>query len=187
MLTTLRYSTYATIASTLGTVGTYAFRCNSLHDPDFTSAGHQPLYHDTFASLYDQYSVTRSRIRVTFINVSATASGIVGLVVDDDQTSSTSINVLTEQTHSQSSYITPLSGSKSSITFEHHWSCKDYLKIDPYKSQTYKTAFGSNPTEASYWHLYYASALAGASDVIQFKIDIEYEVLLTELATPTAS
>jgi len=46
---------------------TYCFRANSLYDPDFTSTGHQPYGFDETMTVYNNYSVTASYIRVKHI------------------------------------------------------------------------------------------------------------------------
>ena len=85
LLTKLRYHDGPLIiTSTLGGQALYQFRWNSTFDPDFTSAGHQPLYRDTYASLYDQYAVIRATARIVFTNTLGGTSFLVGCTTDDD-------------------------------------------------------------------------------------------------------
>lgn len=64
----LKYNEYIPISSnTSGTViSQYRFNCNSLYDPNQSGTGHQPLYYDTYAGLYNHYLVLGSRIKVTW-------------------------------------------------------------------------------------------------------------------------
>lgn len=50
----------------LGVVSEQIFSLNSIYDPDVTNAGHQPLYHDQIAALYNFYLVTGCKLEVTF-------------------------------------------------------------------------------------------------------------------------
>lgn len=52
----------------------YAFRLNSLFDPNFTGTGHQPLYFDQVSAIYDKYQVYRVKVH---IEVAGVGSGSV--------------------------------------------------------------------------------------------------------------
>lgn len=76
----LRYVEDFTLNPGSASVATYIFRANSLFDPNYTSTGHQPMFFDTYASIYAGYKVRHSTI--TFIctdnhivNAVQTASG----------------------------------------------------------------------------------------------------------------
>lgn len=181
----LRYYDTASITSTTGGVGSYKFRANSCYDPNQTGVGHQPMYYDTYTSIYDHYSVVSCKAIVRFTNTVNTPF-LVGVVIDDDSAASTSVNGIVEQSHSQSRYLTPLTGSNSSTTITVPWNCKDVLGIDPYASETYKTATGADPAEQSYI-IPYAATTDGSTNTILFDITMEMVVLFTELATPTIS
>lgn len=45
-------------------LGSYIYRANSLYDPNYTAAGHQPRGFDQMALFYQQYEVIAARIRV---------------------------------------------------------------------------------------------------------------------------
>jgi hypothetical protein len=186
LLTKLRYHTFTSINSLVGALAFQLFRWNSTFDPDFTGTGHQPLYRDTFASLYDQYAVVRARATVKFSNATA-STWVVGVGTDDDSTPTTTLDTIAEQSHSMTTSLTPLSGSKSFHTFNINWDCETVLNIDPFASQTYKTLVGANPTETSFLTVFGADLLAPASTFINVDIILEQEVLWTELSTPTQS
>lgn len=52
---------------------TQVYRGNSIHDPDFTGIGHQPLGHDEWATLYNRYRVISSKITIHWMNVATPA------------------------------------------------------------------------------------------------------------------
>jgi len=185
LITKLRYHTLGTVNSTAGVVGTQVMRWNSTFDPDQTGTGHQPLYRDQLAGIYDHYSVISARAQVRLTNDSADPFA-VGLLTDDDASGPSSIDTLCEQSHGLHAILTPLTGSRSSVRFIAAWDCKTILGIDPFASETYKTAVGSNPAEESDL-IVWVSDLAGNTAGILFDIEMEYDVLWTELADPGGS
>lgn len=187
LLTKLRYyDTYAMTVTT-GSLGKQVMRWNSTFDPDFTSTGHQPLYRDTFAGIYDHYAVVSATANIKIISTSTSASLIVGCITDDDSASAGSVTVLCEQNTGEHMLLPPLSGSLSSVTFNPSWDCKRVLGVDPYASEEYKTAVGSNPAEESYLHIWGTVTDGSSSTSITVAVELVQTVLWTELATPSSS
>jgi hypothetical protein len=186
MLTRLRYVDTYSVTSSSGSLGKQVIYLNSTFDPDNTGTGHQPLYRDTYAAIYDQYAVVSARLRVTFCNTDDSAIELCGVVIDDDNASSTTANTLMEQNYGQSAFLPPKTGSISSKTFTVNWDCKKQLGIDPFTSELYKTAVGSNPTEVATAILWAANAAAG-STTYAMHLELEQTVLWTELTTPIQS
>jgi hypothetical protein len=181
----LRYHDTETLTSSSGAVGKYVYRWNSTYDPDVTGSGHQPMFRDTFAAIYDQYAVVRATATIKFINVSSTPM-FVGVVTDDDASTSTTRDTLCEQTHGWHSLMPAQAGSLSTITHTASWDCVKYLGIDPFTSELYKTGVETDPTEQStltVWTL----ATDGTSQTVLCDVELVYTVLWTELATPSQS
>jgi len=65
MVASLRYCTTVSVTNSLTPIGNLNFSCNSIYDPDVSGAGHQPYGHDTYADIYNQYTVLKSRLKVT--------------------------------------------------------------------------------------------------------------------------
>ncbi len=65
----------ATIASTAGTQQT--MNLNSIFDPDRTGVGHQPLYYDQYAALYNRYRVLKVHWKIVFGNTTGTFNTVV--------------------------------------------------------------------------------------------------------------
>lgn len=185
LLARLRYHDSSTITSTTGGIASYKFRINSCFDPNQTGVGHQPLYYDTYNTIYDHYSVVSARAIVRFTNTN-TSPFFVGVTVDDDSAASTNVDTIIEQSHSNSALLTPLTGSKSEKIFTLNWDCEKVLGINPFASETYKTAVGSNPAEESYL-IVYAATTDNSTNTINFDVILEMNVLFTELTTPTQS
>lgn len=60
-----------TSPGTPGDPGFYQFRVNSLHDPDYSGTGHQPLYYDEMSARYAYYTVVSASIECTFATEAA--------------------------------------------------------------------------------------------------------------------
>jgi len=187
LLTKLRYADTYAMVSTAGTIAKQVMNINSIFDPDSTGVGHQPLYRDTYAAIYDQYAVVSATIKATYVSLASTSGVHAGLVLDDDSSVSNTITTLMEQNLGVNTLLSTSSGALSVRTLTGNFNCKRDLGIDPYASETYKTAVGSNPTE-DYCALVWMVPADGSSTVTnQVVVEIEYTVLWTELSTPTSS
>jgi len=187
LVTRLRYVDSYALVSTSGAIARQLNCMNSIYDPDSSGAGHQPLYRDTYATLYDQYSVISSTIKVTYVSLAATTGVHVGLLLDDDTSTAGSVTTLMEQSLGKNTMLSPISGAISVKTLTATFDCKKHLGIDPYTSEAYKTAQGANPTEP-YVACLWASPVDGSSTITtQVNVEMEFLVLFTELSTPTAS
>lgn len=187
LLTKVRYADTYQITSTAGSIAKQVMRMNSTFDPDYTSAGHQPLYRDTFAAIYDEYAVVSADIVVTFVSNASTSAMVVGVLVDDDGSVGTNLNTLREQSNGETHLIPNATGSLSTHTFKYHWDCKRILQIDPFSSESYKTNVGSNPNFESLLVIYAAPADGASTTTTTVQVVLEQTVLWTELATPTTS
>lgn len=92
-----------------------------------------------YIAMYDTARIIRSTLKVTFTNIEATYSKTVGVTqlplnATSGPTPSTTV-YLSEQPRTRSSYLTPLSGSKSNVTM--------------LVSGSTKTAYGSNTVTTS--------------------------------------
>jgi hypothetical protein len=186
MLTKLRYVDTYLLSISSGSIAKQVMYVNSVFDPDNSGTGHQPLYRDTYAGIYDQYAVVSAKCKVKFMNLSSGDSLICGMVIDDDASTSTTANTLCEQNHGQHTILPPISGSLSSHTFTFDWDCKKILGIDPFASETYKTPVASNPTEISSLLLWVTNTNA-TSFIVPVHFEMEQTILWTELTSPVQS
>jgi hypothetical protein len=187
MMSRLRYIDTYTITSSVGSTGKQVIYINSTFDPDNTGTGHQPMYRDTYAALYDHYAVVSAKARVKFFNTEAAGLLACGVVIDDDNaTVGLAVQTIRELSLGDSVVLPPLAGSLSTHTFTVEWDCKKILGIDPYSSEEYKTAVGSNPTEISAL-LLHVTNLAGGTASYGVDVELEQTVLWTELATAAGS
>lgn len=185
--TTLKYADTGTITCSTGGVGLQVFRANSIFDPDATNVGHQPMYRDTYAAIYDQYAVVSATFKIRLMNLDTAKIITAGVVIDDDTSVSTNAQILLEQNHGVNTTLTPLSGSQNEWNVTVPWSCQEILNIDPYASETYKTLVGSNPNEVSSVAIWGAAEDASSTVYLHWKVEAVFEVLFTELTTPSLS
>ena len=57
------------VQSDIPSTALQSFRAASLFDPDRTSTGHQPLFYDEMALIYNQYRVLGAKCRIRFVNI----------------------------------------------------------------------------------------------------------------------
>lgn len=187
MYTRMRYCDVYNLVSTAGAVAKQLLRINSTFDPDYTGSGHQPLYRDTYASIYDFYSVAKATVKATFTSNASTSSMLVGVVVEDDTSSSTNFNVLLEQNAGTHLMLPNNTSSIANRTVSQSWDAASYFGIDPFSSQGYKTPIGTDPVDPAYMLLYAIPADGTSTTTTTVMIELEQWVLWTDLSTPTVS
>lgn len=95
----LRYVQDVLLSSTSGAVSLYQFRANSIYDPDYTGAGHQPMRFDEMAKFYANYTVVGSKITIKHLGNSSgvIAQKLIVYLNDTNVTGLTYLNDLIEQ------------------------------------------------------------------------------------------
>jgi len=187
LVTKLRYADTYNLTSSTGSLAKWVLSMNGLYDPDITGSGHQPLYFDTYAAIYNHYSVVSSKLTVSFANMYTATSAEVGVILNDDSTATGTYSTIREQSTGKSVLLAPLSGGASVKTLTLNFDCKRDLGIDPYTSELYKTAVNTNATEDSDGIIWAAPTDTTSSGTVQAIVIIEYMVCWSELATPTGS
>lgn len=182
------------------TPSTYAFRANGLYDPNQTSIGHQPMFFDTYASIYDHYVVTKADCKVTFYPQSETAGTsafavVAGIKLDDDSTitPATALTTLIEQPDKTFHYKVIRSGAlydKNITKVKHHYDPVKFFGIKDIKDNqdTLGAATTTNPVEEAYFLVTLGSP-GGDIDMpnIEFMVTIDYTVQFSEIKDQAAS
>lgn len=132
------------------------FYQSSLFDPDFTAAGHQPLWHDQYALLYRKYRVHGIRYHITMSNRGETSNNVVWVgILHAPQTYQATTNIDTEferRLCRHKGMLRHATGAMSSF------SAKGYLSVPRTESisrqefgghEDYEANFGSNPAKTS--------------------------------------
>lgn len=186
IITKIRYCDVQALTSTIGAVTSYIYRANGIFDPDYTGAGHQPMWRDNFAAVYDNYTVLGSTITVEFHSRSATLGGVVGLIGSDTPTLSSTATTLYEANNSVSTII----GSVNSVSKVLHmnYSPLKHMGQEVKDDGTSMTAVGADPSagEGTYYYGLYASTEDfGSTAIFLAKVEIEYTVKFTLLSKQT--
>ena len=187
IITKMRYCDVLSLSGTTGAIATNAFRANSIFDPDSSGVGHQPLYHDTYAAIYDQYVVLGSKITVTFLSRTGAVCFLAGIVCDDDSTFSSTTSTRLEQNNSVTIGCGPVTSGCEVNTLTATFSPYEAFGVDATDDGSSSTSFGSNPTEEWFYGVWIQAADAGSTTVVDIKVEIEYTVKCSELKTPTQS
>lgn len=185
IITKYRYCSTHKFTPSAGATFTNVFAANGTFDPDITNVGHQPMYRDQFATVYDQYVVIGSKITVAFVNTSDSVPCVVGINGDDDSSGTSTLETRMEQNNSFWKTL-GVAGSGHDVqvitcTFE---PLRD-LGIAAKDDGTSQTQNGSNPTELYCFQLYGGPIDGSSTAAVQATVEIEYTVKYSELQTPT--
>jgi len=168
------------------TYGQYTFRGNSLFDPDYTSAGHQPLYYDQLAAVYGRYRVQTATIHIKCVSVGAVAAQIVIIPVSDVTTITTPSTALE---HARASVL-PLLGVSgyNSVQRSYTMSTRVILGLTNIQQQDtdFSASVGSNPLQLWYYILY-AYEPGGGNVHTAITVTIDYECEFYDRDNPSSS
>ena len=136
----------------LGNVATQIFRLSSIHDPDFTGVGHQPLGHDQLEPLFERYQVWKVDFEIEGLSLDNQPQGFA-YRISDDSTTSTDPRVVLENGNGEFTLIGSDQDHKSyrgsiMLNTVHGIGYKQYMANDDYGA-----AFGANPLESAYLHI----------------------------------
>lgn len=160
-------------------VANHVFRATSIFDPDFTGAGHKPYAHDTFETLYTNYSVKSAVIDVNFCEKASEATFnpvMCGVWNNDLSTTIVDPALIREQ---------PGSNSKLLVN-DDMVSVRGSYQRDPripiYDRGETSATFGANPAESVFFNVFYAGvpALSHDTTTIYAYVKIVYEVEMWE-------
>lgn len=138
----------------------YSFRGNSVYDPDVAIGGTQPAGFDQLMSLYYNFRVHGSKIRVEYINGRTGQTPPIALVPVNSAAipGYSDIDQIGEDPYSKSAIMSVAGGSKDRYVIKSYMTTKKFFG---YKSINQETDFvGSatlNPNIQFYWNIYAAS------------------------------
>lgn len=170
-------------APSAGTAGTYAFRANSIYDPDLSGAGHQPMGRDVWASLYNHYLVLSARITVTFTPTvtSGVAFQTVGIILHEDGTlSSSALAQCCEQGKSTYRTYYPALGFNS-VSLSHTFDARRWFGIQSIEAAIYNigAAVNTSPADTAAFVLF-GGSFTSATSGINVAVTLTQTVLFTE-------
>ena len=191
----MKYSTTIELDAASGSVNSWLFRCNSIHDPDYSSTGHQPSLHDLYAGLYSHYEVLSSKIVARPLPVPETTSSQAGqhvcqlsiTNVDSATEANLPFDSIREMKRGPIMFVNDntLTYGKSSSIYK-AWSHKSWF--GRYSPQDTGSDFGSNPAVMAYFKIQQSAPQTGFNPVpLMVIIDIYYTVRLTRPITQAQS
>lgn len=160
MFVRLKYSEDIHINDGVSASKLYTYRGNSLFDPNLTGVGHQPMYFDQYALIYEKYRVMGAKISIRAINGTSSVAQYLILEAGTDQNLSNNVTRLLEQSRSSISRIVP-AYSQSPTYIKRYTSTRKACGLT--KSQIYDADFGADTT-GSPQQLWYFNIIAAAID-----------------------
>lgn len=173
--TTLRYAQdIQFVASTYQ----YQIFQSSLHDPDFTGTGHQPMYYDQLVSSTGPYNKWQVLAMSAVIEVNNNGAN-PGYICTcwSDSNSSVSESILAEQKHSVRRAFGPNTGSgrtlirtRMSASTIHGYGSGDILQIENQYGQ-----FGGNPNDPFYLLIAVSDVVDSSSVAPAIRVTLEFK------------
>lgn len=176
VLVNLRYSDLITIASTGGIPSRHTFR-TSLFDPDFTGAGHQPMYRDQYAAIYEKYVVYGIEYTLQFINMSDTVPARVCTLHNDADTAWGTFLAVENAGASQTAILGTLDGGNNVKTIKGRIMVKDVLGIPKSKvneDDVYSSDVGTNPAIQAFLQLLVDSMDGSSTTDVHVQVNLQY-------------
>ena len=164
----------------LGSMSTNIFRLSSIHDPDQSGLGHQPMGHDQFEPLFERYQVSKVDWTIMFAHNDTNNIQRAGFRLSDKaSTSSNPIDYL-ENGMCQYALLSPSSGGNSTATFSgsvnlcdlHGITMQQYMSNDDYGAP-----FGSNPIDDCFL-MTFADGIGIDTGAVTCSIVLTYHVRL---------
>lgn len=179
----MKYSTSVSQTSSSGVLTAYAFRANSIFDPDATGVGHQPSGHDQWAQLYGQYIVKSARLRISAaVGAGQTEWSVMGVYLSPASVlTATSHSELIEQGKSTWMLLPP-SSANPARRLSGSYDAKTEYNIKDVKDNVSRlgAAFGANPTEQCFFVVWLQSFGGSATTDVKWVAELEYDVIMSE-------
>jgi len=174
MLATLKYTDTIPLQSALVPILNLYYSCNSIYDPYRSGGGHQPYGHDTYATIYNQYTVIRSKC--TFqLGQSAAVLNLYswgGGIADDTATAPVFDQWTERPTYKVERMMNNAGPGAKPMTL--YWD-RNRRFPDPDTAQSLSANFGTNPAEEEFFELIAQTSASGASiGTVYMMITIEY-------------
>lgn len=179
---THRYVETIVMTSTAGVIAKQQFIANGMFKPNITSSGHQPLYFDQFTALYDHYTIIGSKITVKVCAGTANEAASQFTIMLNDDTSSSNItdpdNAFEQSQHAPMKLLPP--NTNNTYTLHKGFSPKKTFGGSILGNDLLQGTSTTNPTEASYYDLYFAS-VGSANTTCAVQVLIEFIAVWDEL------
>ncbi len=183
---TLRYCDNVSINPTLGNVGSYTIRANSIFDPDYAFGGHQPLGRDQWSAIYNRYMVVSSRIKCTFSSGEAAASNAIvanGLLLHDDGSLvTTGPSTVIEQGRSKTMFTSKAAETSILPSLSTSFDAKKFFNVKDVAAETdIGAVYSANPAREAFF-IFWVGEMSRSIDLSPVLVSfvVEYDVVFSE-------
>lgn len=175
------------LTSTSGVPATYRFSANGLYDPNITSTGHQPIFYDQLAALYDHYVVLGSKIEATWVNqTSTTPPTVYSFIINDDTTVvSSDPATLGEQTGAKKKVVGYGNSDAHRMTL--NYSARKIHGRGVLANNSLQGNVNSMPSDQTYYDFHFRALDGVSTAAVSIEFKITYIVVWKELSDITAS
>jgi hypothetical protein len=185
-VTTLVYEDTESITST-NNYASYIYRGNSVYDPDYSGAGHQPTGFDNLAALYARYRVLSSDIVVSALNNIGTTPAVAVIVPNTEILTYTNANEFKESLRARKTTAIPVAGY-GTRTVRHRCSSGAILGLN--MTETFNegtaSAINTNPAHIWYWNVVAVNMLTVGVN-LTIDVRIKYRVEFFDKINPGLS
>lgn len=172
----LNYSDIRQTSSTgLGLTGDYVYNLNSIHDPDRSGTGHQPMGHDQYIQFYNRYRVHKVKYQIIFCALTALPTNVG--IFPYNSAGSLNDNVLLELTDKGKMNTIRSDGTSScrmsgvvDLALLNGSTTAAYNADDRFQAQT-----GADPTELMGLHITCSNSSVGLTTV-EYILKLSYYV-----------
>lgn len=169
----MRYCEQVGLSPAAGVAAEYMFRLNSIHDPNYTGVGHQPMGHDEWTAFYQHYEVIQSVITVWYIPQTDAGVGCT-LRMDGNPTAISNPDEIMEQNHCVKTFAGRGRGSPAKLTL--YWTPRT-LRGRSADEGNGSASVGANPADIALAIVGgFSAANSGTSPTIDCQVQVDYKV-----------
>lgn len=165
----------------------YAWRLNSVYDPNFTGTGTQPFQYDTLTTIYNNYLVVACDLSVRIRNTAELADLWSGIQIVTDTDIAASGNAsgksVADARMIPNCYMRPLGhydDRQSTLIYEAHVDMAKQFGLTNLEYRSNWESFGAvtttNPLRNAFVQAILADPLSGSSKSVQVDVDLVYHV-----------
>lgn len=168
--------------------GAYVFAANGLYDPNITGVGHQPNGFDQYMALYNEYVVVGSTIKVSFANADADNVALIGIFLEDFETTDLDIRKYIENGNGVWSYIDKLGTGAGVKTLTHSADISKFSTQSVLNEDDFTGTSGANPADTHFYHVVVAPFDGAANNgSVLLNVEIRYDVIFRDPALTALS
>lgn len=177
------YDYHHELTGTAGAVASYVYSANGLFDPDISGTGHQPMGFDQMMLFYEQGTVIRSRIKVTFCNTLSTYYARYAVYVSPDGSALSTSSDILENGLCSSGIVSISTGAGNVKEASMELDIAKYFGRsggDIVNDANLHSTAAANPVEQVYYVLAIWSATSANTSIVGYDTLIEYDVVYHE-------